>query len=176
MSMTVERWARTGCGLVLGAVLVTACSSGASKGPFTLKVTPSTQEASLSSPPVQVKVLISPASADKQYQPAAYQLTLNYDPKILKAESVVEGGYLGGLGRSTLCPSTKIDNGAGKVNFACASMSGATKGPKSDELVVITFSALGVGTSSLDLRNADLANELGDGLNFQVVNGAITVR
>ncbi len=174
----MKYWAgRLATACLASVLLVTAAAcSSSSKGPFKLELSPSTQDVDVGAGAVEVRVKISPTRASKGTQPAAYQFTLSFDKKILKAESVAEGGYLVGLGRAPLCPAKTVDNNSGQVLVACASFAGGQSGEKSADLAVVKFSPLSSGTSAIKLSDVTLTNSLSDDVQFSTVDGAVTVR
>jgi len=85
-----------------------------------------------------------------------YQFTINFDPGVLHATGSSDGGFLGSTGRTVSPLTPQIDNTAGKISVGAFSL-GSNDGPSgSGKLAVITFSAVGGGTSALTLSDVQL--------------------
>ena len=83
----------------------------------------------------------------------AYQLDLTFDPKLLSAVSVSEGPFLPSGGTTFFIPGT-IDNAGGSVTATADALIGAISGVSgSGTLLTFQFTALGYGTSALDIAN-----------------------
>lgn len=87
-----------------------------------------------------------------------YEFRVSYDPTVVQAVSVEEGGYLGSTGRRTFSVSPEIDNEVGTVGFAAASMGGSAGPDGSGSLAVVTFEATGAGTTDLHLHQVFVAD------------------
>lgn len=82
----------------------------------------------------------------------AYEFEIGFDPSVIQVVNVEDGGFLGSTGRMVFTVEPEIDNLKGTVAFAAAS-GGTAPGPEGDgELAVVTWEAVGVGTTHLDLR------------------------
>jgi hypothetical protein len=101
-------------------------------------------------------------------------LTLFYDPKVLTLEKAQEGSFLrrGGVQTSFV---TSAD-GTGRVKIHLKRM-GDTHGISgSGDLVTLTFSGKGVGTSPILLENAQLLTPTRGFLPAQSIQGRIRVQ
>lgn len=152
-----------------------ACSEP-SKGPFTFKIENVPENASAGGEPFMVKVTVSPKKASRDFQPWAYEFKLKYDPSVLRAEEVSEGGYLKGLGVTSFCPKNEIDQEMGQLWFACASSPGGEKGDSTDEIALIRFSPIGSGSSTLEFVDEEFADRLGESLRTESEDGRIDVQ
>ena len=86
---------------------------------------------------------------------------LGFDENILGAVVVQEGSFLNGSGATLTLPSNlsdSIDNGTGFVWLGSA-LTGSSVASGGGLLAAITFRALSVGNSSLDLQNVTLVDE-----------------
>jgi len=106
----------------------------------------------------------------------AFQLDLAFDPTVLEATGVSEGGFLPGGGTTFFVPGS-IDNTGGTVSFNSDTLLSAISGVSGDgTLLVFDFRALGSGTSPLTIENEIL---LDSGLNFisdTTEGGSVTVQ
>jgi adhesin HecA-like repeat protein len=81
----------------------------------------------------------------------AFQFNLQFQPDLLSATSVTEGGFLSAGGSTIFIPGT-IDNSAGFVSFAGDTLVGPVSGVnESGTLATINFNAVSPGTSSVTL-------------------------
>lgn len=99
----------------------------------------------------------------------SYDFTLNFDPSIIEATSVIEGTYLSSVGPTTVV-ITQIDNTAGFVRFGVALMTppGANG---NGTLAIVTFHVLSLGASSLTFSGVSLTDSFGQPLPFTTSNG-----
>ena len=91
----------------------------------------------------------------------AYNLDLNFDPTILQAIDVTEGGFLlgGGSGYTTFFGAGFIDNTAGGVFFNFDTLLGNISGANGlGTLLQFDFAAISAGTSPLSLMNVGLVD------------------
>jgi len=80
---------------------------------------------------------------------SAYQFSLNYDARYLRAVSVTEGGFLATAG-TTYGGVLGVGEPAGLIDFVFNSLIGDVPGASGSGLLAsITFEAIGVGTSGL---------------------------
>jgi len=99
---------------------------------------------------------------DKALNLGSFEFELLYQPAAIYVKSVVLGSFLGSTGRSTGVVGPVIDNTAGKVTFGAFSF-GSQPGPSgTGTLATITFSTVGVGTSTLDLQNGQVTDTQGN--------------
>jgi hypothetical protein len=98
-----------------------------------------------------------------------YEFTLNFDPSIIEATSVLEGPYLSSVGSTTVLV-TQIDNSIGFVRFGAALI--APPGANGDgTLAAITFHVLSMGASLLTISGTSLTDPLGQPLSFTTQDG-----
>ncbi|MCX6626397.1 MAG: cohesin domain-containing protein [Candidatus Solibacter sp.] len=82
----------------------------------------------------------------------AFQFDIDFNPAVLSATGVVEGSLFGSIG--VFFSPGFIDNTAGTITFIGDSLSGPGPGVNIDGiLATLTFEAIGVGSSSIDLAN-----------------------
>jgi hypothetical protein len=94
---------------------------------------------------------------------AGYEFSVAFDSDIVEVDGVVDGGFLGSTGRDPVPFPPDIDNEAGLLTFAAATM-GTGPGPDGEgKLAVITLEAAGLGTSGLDLHEVTLFDTGGGG-------------
>ena len=104
----------------------------------------------------------------------AYQFDISFDPAILSAVGTAEGGFLA-TGGSTFFTPGSIDNTTGTVTFTSASLVGALSGVTgSGTLATMTFSALALGSSALDLSNVILLDSGLVDVPFTTTAGSVT--
>jgi hypothetical protein len=104
-----------------------------------------------------------------------YAFDLSFNPAIVNAISVMEGGFLPG-GGFTFFNAGFIDNNAGSVTFIFDSLTGPIAGVDgTGNLVQFNFKAIGAGTSTLSLANIFLLNSISDPLKGTTVDGSVTV-
>ncbi|MBC8254744.1 MAG: hypothetical protein H8E35_12070 [Ardenticatenia bacterium] len=90
-----------------------------------------------------------------------FQFDIAFDPAVVQVEDVTLGDLLGSTGRSTTPLGPVIDNAAGAVTFGGFSF-GDQPGPSGDGvLAVVTWTALGVGSSPLHLENVQVVDVAG---------------
>jgi hypothetical protein len=104
----------------------------------------------------------------------AYEFTLAFDPALVAFVGVTNGPFLGSTGRSTNClgpfPS------AGRVRFGCVTLGSEPGGPSGTGLLArVTLSALGAGSSTLDLTNVILTDISGTPLPHTDLDGQVTI-
>ena len=139
-------------------------------GAMTVKVSPYSSSHELGSEfTVEVRI-------DNANDIGAYQFKLSFDPSILQAVSVEDGGFLGSTGRSVSTMPPSIDNGAGSITFGAYSTDGGTPGPSgSGTLSVVHFHAVAPGTSPLNLSDDLITSTGGDLQSHDTVNGSVEV-
>lgn len=83
----------------------------------------------------------------------AYQFTLNFDPLLLAAIGATEASFLSGAGATFFNPGD-IDNSAGTISFAFASLIAAVDGADgSGDLVTFSFDLLQAGIAAFSLSD-----------------------
>ena len=90
----------------------------------------------------------------------AYQFSINYDARYLRALNVTEGAFLGTAG-STVSGVLGMDTGL--IDFVYGSLLGPTPGASGSGLLAsITFEAIGAGTSALSFADVIFLDSVGD--------------
>lgn len=103
---------------------------------------------------------------------ASWQFDLHFDPAIVSATVVTEGGFLATQGQTLFTPGV-IDNGAGLISLVADAYVDLMPLPwGSGVLATITFTALADGVSALTPENPFL--DFGDS-GFAVRGGSVTV-
>lgn len=106
----------------------------------------------------------------------AFQFDLAFDPAILQANAVLEGGFLSAGGRATFFMPGSIDNGAGTVTFTANTLVGPGPAVTGGGLLVhLSFQALAPGQSTLSLGNVVLLDSAFAELATTSMDGAINV-
>lgn len=101
-------------------------------------------------------------------------VTITYDPKVLKAVSVSQGGFMaqGGI-TPTFVP--KIDEAAGRIDIAIARPASAPGASGSDWLAGVVFQAVGQGASRVNVT-AVLMTANGQPIPVQTAPATVTVK
>jgi len=91
--------------------------------------------------------------ADGATDLGAFQFDILYDPAVVNVTAIELGAFLGSTSRTAQPLGASIDNAAGTVAFAAFSF-GSSAGPEGTGLLAtITLTAVGPGTSALNLQN-----------------------
>jgi general secretion pathway protein D len=104
---------------------------------------------------------------------SAFQFDLTFNPNVLSATSVVEGSFLSGAG-STFFISGTIGNGS-IANIADTLIGPGPGANGSGTLVIIYFSALRPGQSSINLSNLIALNSTGGQISLSLQSGNVNV-
>jgi len=104
---------------------------------------------------------------------AGFQITLGFDPRVLKVKEATEGGFLKGEGE-TYWQAPLIDNDKGEITLVCARIS---KGGVSGEgiLSIITFEGVAEGRSSIVFKEAILSDPGGETIPWYPREGAVII-
>ena len=85
-----------------------------------------------------------------------YEFKMDFDPDVVEVTNVEDGGFLGSTGRTVIPVGPDIGNGT--LTFGAVSL-GDQPGPNGEGiLATITFNAVGLGGSRLDLHDIKLSN------------------
>ena len=137
-----------------------------------VKIDPESQQISLSGT-AEINVKIEDVT-----NLGAFEFKLKYDGsivKVLQADDVQVGDFLGGTGRTVVPTGPTIDNDAGELTFGAFTF-GANPGPDGDGvLATIVFTAQNEGTSVLDLTNVQVTDIDGDVMPINVIDGEVQV-
>ena len=105
----------------------------------------------------------------------AFQLDLAFNPSVLAVTSVSEGSFLPSGGATFFIPGT-IDNVGGSITNNADTLLTAISGVNgAGALLAFDFTAIGSGTSSLDLANIILLDSGLNNINFTSTDGSVTV-
>jgi hypothetical protein len=130
------------------AAIILACGVASATTEPIVNITPPTQTVTIGSFP---EIAIEIAGISDLY---AFQLSLSYDPSIVAAQTVIEGGFLPAGGTTIFIPGS-INNMMGNITFIVDSLVGDIPGATgSGILSEITFEALAPGTTLITLSDA----------------------
>ena len=124
--------------------LIALCCCAMSAG--TISLQPSATTLTLGSP---LTVDVNVAGLTDLY---AFQFDIGFNPAVFSASGVTEGALFSSIG--VFFSPGFIDNTTGTITFIGDSLSGPGPGVSTNgTLATITFSSIGVGSSSIDLAN-----------------------
>jgi hypothetical protein len=108
---------------------------------------------------------------------AGYRFTLDYDPEVVEITSVAEAtpSFLEINGRSLVTITTDIDPVAGTLDVEAFTVGSEDGADGSGELVVITFDALAIGDTDLDLSELRVFDTAGAEENPDDIDGTVHV-
>ncbi len=107
----------------------------------------------------------------------AFQFDLLYDPIIVTVADVALGPFTGSTGRTTnpLGPTIEVRGSAGMVSFGAYTY-GSQSGPQgSGVLATVTLTAMGSGTSTLQLQHVQVTDTVGNVQLVSVEGGTVAV-
>jgi hypothetical protein len=105
----------------------------------------------------------------------AFQFDVIFDPAVVTVTNVELGLFLGSTGRTARSIGPGIDNVAGTVTFGAFSF-GSNAGPEGAGLLAaVTFTAVGSGTSALNLQKVVVTDTMGNAQAVSVEGGTVTV-
>jgi hypothetical protein len=147
---------------LLGAAIITVSIAGAAlaqSDQARISVQGPSEEVKKGDPDVKVDIV-----ADNVKNLAAFQFSLTYDASILKYVSVEGGAFLGSSGRDPQCLEPEINAGSPEtLRFNCVTLGpppsvqgGKAGADGSGVLATVTFSPIGGGTTTLDLKEGRL--------------------
>lgn len=131
--------------------------SAAAQGPA-FSLTPAQQTVALASGTAQVQVHIDGVS-----DMASFQFLLRYDAGVLKDPVVTESPFLGTSGRTPACLWAivdKLENGAGTVQFGCATSGQGGGVSGSGLLATVTFQLAGGASTTIGLEKLSASDPL----------------
>lgn len=106
----------------------------------------------------------------------AYQFDVSFDPGKLSAQAITEGSFLATGGATFFLPGL-IDNVKGVISFTANTLLGPDPGVTgSGNLALVEFSAIGTGTSSIDLSDVVLLDSGLADITADVVAGTVGVQ
>jgi hypothetical protein len=92
---------------------------------------------------------------------AGFEALLHYDPQVLRFDGLALGDFLASTGNTAELRETAVDATAGTVALGGFSFGGQDSAAGSGTLVTLTFTAQGLGHSSLTLSGVQLARRCG---------------
>jgi hypothetical protein len=105
-----------------------------------------------------------------------FQFDLDFNQEIVSAVSSSEGAFLPSGGATYFIPGT-IDNVGGAVTYNADTLLTAISGVNGGGLLAtIDFTAVGTGTSALDLANVTLLNSELNPISAATIDGSVTVK
>jgi hypothetical protein len=105
----------------------------------------------------------------------AFQFDIGFDPAVLSAIDVTEGPFLPSGGSTFFLPGT-IDNIGGSISFTADSLIGAIPGVSGDgTLATLSFQALALGTSPVDLSNVILLDSSFADISYNTAGASVNV-
>lgn len=150
-------------------------SRGFAAGAATVAFSPPATSATVGA---TVAIDVTIANVDPSPGLANYDLTLHFDPAIMRLDSLKDSGFITSGDNVVVCATGNIDNAGGSVEAQCQAipLSGApgvsTGGPVA--LLHGSFTATAVGTSPLTLSGT-LAGPSGTAIPASFSNGSIRV-
>ncbi len=114
-------------------------------------------------------------NAEKVTDLAGWQFDLTFDPDVLEAIEVKEGGFLKRGGRTTFFQKGTVDNAGGKIEGLSAALISKNGVTGTGTLLSVIFSAKADGNSRLSLHNFQLGSTTGDVIPAGVSDLTITV-
>ncbi|NIO21856.1 MAG: hypothetical protein GTN76_14280 [Candidatus Aenigmarchaeota archaeon] len=138
-------------------------------GPQKVSVSPSTQNVNVGN---TVKVEIKISNANDLY---GFQFDIEYNPDLLKYESIEEGGFLSRNGADTTYPMNGTAS-SGAVEDIVGTRLGGVGGVNGEgTLEILTFTALSAGDSEIKISNIKFLNSKIQEIQTNVENGQVTV-
>jgi hypothetical protein len=105
----------------------------------------------------------------------SWQFDVDFDPSVLTATGITEGPFLSGGGSTFFIPGT-IDNVGGSIAFNGDTLLGPLPGVNgSGTLAILSFTAIGSGSSPVDPANEILLDSKGNNIDFSTENGTINI-
>jgi hypothetical protein len=105
----------------------------------------------------------------------AYEFTITFDPSVVHVQGVEDGGFLGTAGGSVTTLGPDIDIETGSVTFGALTM-GSEQGPSGPGvLATVSLTAVGVGSSPLNLYEAQTFDTAANPQTVAVQDGSVTV-
>ena len=141
----------------------------ATPGPTIVRIDPLTQNVS------QFSRFTVDVAVDNVVNLGAYQFTIDFDPSMLSFFSVANGPFLGSSGRDVDCQLPILTGSS--VQFSCSTRGADILGPNGPGvLAMVTFDAVGAGTTTLDLQDVTLLHPDATPITVQqVIDGSVTV-
>ena len=161
----------------LGAALILALAGGSVAAGSTIQVSFSPQSVS-ASVGATVAVDVTVANVDPEPGLAAYDLTLSFDPAVVRLDDFSDSGFVTSGENVVICVPGQIDNARGSANAICTAIQlFAAPGVSTTEAVALlhaSFTTLAAGTSALTLTGS-LADPAGTPIAASFRSGTIRV-
>jgi len=107
----------------------------------------------------------------------SFQFDIGFSPSILSATSIIEGTFLSSSGEATFFFPGFIDNVAGSISFNAGSLVGPIAGVNGGGVLAqVNFSAIGAGTSSVNLSGVTLLDSSLQDISADLVAGSVQVQ
>ena len=104
-----------------------------------------------------------------------FQVALNFDPALLKVDSVTLSDFLGSTKRDTAPLGPQVDNEAGRVTFGAFSFGSQPGADGGGALAVVTLGSRLTGESPLRLENVQMVDTRGRVQEVTIENGRVVV-
>jgi len=160
--------------LVLFAVLVALASANAA-GPAAIAFSPQSAAATVGA---TVAVDVTVANVDPDPGLAAYDLTLKFNPVVVRLDSFSDAGFVTTGQNIIICVTGLIDNAVGTVNATCTAIPlfGLPGVPTAGPITLLhaSFTALAAGSSPLVLSGS-LSGPTGTPIAVSFSDGALLV-
>lgn len=108
-----------------------------------------------------------------------YSLAVAYDPAVVHGRAITDAEFVSSTGNAVLCPSSGIDNDAGRLAHFCLTLPVLPEpGPTATEptlLATVTFEPVGEGTTELNIQETSLTDTQGNLLGATKQNATVTV-
>ena len=163
--------------LVLGMALTLVGGGAHAQERPSLAVEPAELTIGLDDGPFSIDVVVDDVTNEQGL--GGYTLVMSYDPAIVSALAVEDGGFVTGGDNAVVCPSTGIDNDAGRLAIFCFTIplfsepGVTTATPR--VLATVQFEPLALGATTLDISEATLTDGRGGALASVSINGTVTV-
>ncbi len=150
--------------------------AAAQDGP-SLSVDPAAQTVALNTESFEVQILVDGVTTENGL--GGYTLALSYDPAVVHALAVTDGGLIESGENVFICPASAIDNDSGQLGHLCLTVVIIpAPGPlveQEEVLVSVEFEPVGEGTTVLDIGQSGLIDPEGEDLGAATSNGQVTV-
>ena len=105
----------------------------------------------------------------------AFEIALNYDPALIRVNSVGLTDFLESTGRQAVVLGPEIDNSAGQVRFGAATI-GVQPGVNGDnQIAIIEITALAVGNGEVDLVSGQASNPAAEPMPVLLVDSSYQI-
>lgn len=105
---------------------------------------------------------------------ATYRVEVRFDPAVLTAEDMTDGGFLGSAGGTVFISSPSIDNNGGRTTLGAAITSSGPYPSGSGTLASVVLRAVDLGNSGIGL-SVELSDRNGRALPVSTAGGSVQV-